>query len=67
MNLKYQLNKGPTEFNEIYFNLPRVEILCGSNFGNLCCIKHRKFEFDLFLTFLPILILEDVAVKVMLS
>ena len=35
------------------FDSPAVEILCRSTFGSLCCIKHRKFEFDLFFAFFP--------------
>ena len=53
MIIDYQLNKASAAFNEIYFDSPQVEILCGSTFGSLCCIKHKKFEFDLFFTFFP--------------
>ena len=45
------MNQASAAFNEIYFDSPRVGILRGSTFGTLCCIKHRKFEFDLFFTF----------------
>ena len=53
MNIEYQLNQASAAFNGIYFDSPRVEILCGSTFGSLCCIKHRKFEFDIFFMFFP--------------
>ena len=64
MNLEYQLNKASVAFNEIYFDSPHIEILCGSTFGSLCCIKHRNLNFIYFSRFSLILILGDVTVGI---
>ena len=60
MNLEYQLNKPSVAFNEIYFDSPQIEILCGSTFGSLCCIKHRNLNLIYFSRLSLILILGDV-------